>query len=76
MTPTANAIEVISTRPSGTIGTSAPTIRSSDSRNSSPVSNCRNVFSASGHCGAKVISSYNACRSDGPNVGLLTNSWV
>ena len=34
------------------------------------------VFGASGHCGAKVISSYNACRSDGPNVGLLTNSWV
>ena len=31
-TPTANAIDVISTRPSGTIGTSAPTIRSTDSR--------------------------------------------
>ena len=32
MTPTANANEVISTRPSGTIGTSAPTVRSTASR--------------------------------------------
>ena len=31
-TPTANAIDIISTRPSGTIGTSAPTIRNTDSR--------------------------------------------
>ena len=32
ITPTAKAIDVISTSPSGTIGTSAPTIRSTDSR--------------------------------------------
>jgi hypothetical protein len=31
-TPTAKAIDVINTRPSGTIGTSAPTIRSTDCR--------------------------------------------
>ena len=38
-TPTANAIEVISTRPSGTIGTSAPTIRRTDSRQPASVVN-------------------------------------
>ena len=32
MTPTANAIDIINTRPSGTIGTSAATIPSSDAR--------------------------------------------
>ena len=39
ITPTANAIDVISTRPSGTIGTSAPTIRSTDSRQPASVVN-------------------------------------
>ena len=40
-TPTANAIEVISTSPSGTIGTSAPTIRSTDCcQPASVVNNC------------------------------------
>ena len=38
-TPTANAMDVISTRPSGTIGTSAPTIRSTDSRHPASVVN-------------------------------------
>ena len=38
-TPTAKAIDVISTRPSGTIGTSAPTIRSTDSRQPASVVN-------------------------------------
>ena len=38
-TPTANAIDVISTRPSGTIGTSAPTMRSTDSRQPASVVN-------------------------------------
>jgi hypothetical protein len=38
-TPTANAIEVISTRPSGTIGTSAPTIASTARRQPTSVVN-------------------------------------
>ncbi len=39
ITPTANAIEVISTRPSGTIGTSAPTIASTARRQPTSVVN-------------------------------------
>ncbi|SKT82101.1 Uncharacterised protein [Mycobacteroides abscessus subsp. abscessus] len=39
ITPTAKAIDVISTRPSGTIGTSAPTMRSTDSCQLSSVVN-------------------------------------
>ena len=38
-TPTAKASDVISTRPSGTIGTSAPTVRSTDSCQPASVTN-------------------------------------